>query len=339
MTVGMRERPRIDGSYNRERYGLRPRIAACLGAVIAQLRYLMYLGKTLAAMRPATSGNVLPLVILSLTSLRFASASASDQDLSDVFKQLDFNGESMSDYYSLGMRRAGLMINSSTGQRVSQWMSKPVSPTRTDFIWGDPDKWPSDAGKPINIEEWSIKSNCAGGRTFVWLDAFRNDYANSDVHNRFRIATTRAEIRVSNGPWIDITAGGACGFDGQPYALNEVTTGQYSLRAWGNIYKVDNVTVGTRFFWQETMSYVAAARNTCWKTDKSPIRPAIKQEEAWWDSTSGWQPGSGSIGPNREPDGERVNYGRWQMIGKGAGSGWQESDSAEKLCLKYVWVW
>jgi hypothetical protein len=261
------------------------------------------------------------------------------QDVNDVLNQLHLNGESMSDYYSLGVRRAGLMINSSTGQKVSQWMTKPITPTRTDFTWGDPNNWPTAAGKPINVEEWSVKSNCAGGRTFVWLDAFRNDYANSAVHNRFRIATTRAEIRVGNGPWIDITAGGTCGTDGQPYALHDVTTDQYGLRVWGNIYKIDDVTVGRRFFWQETMSYVATAKNACWKTDTSQVRPAIKQEEAWWDSTTGWKPGSGSIGANKEPDGKDVVYGRWQMVGKGAGEGWQESDSAEKLCLQYEWVW
>ena len=296
------------------------------------LKHSTYASRVVAA-------QIVIFLTLWLTNEASARAGASSQDPNDVLSQLHLNGESMSDYYTLGVRRAGLMINSSTGQKVSQWMTNPITPTRTDFTWGDPNNWPSAAGQPVNVEEWSIKSNCAGGRTFVWLDAFRNDYANSAVHNRFKISTTRAEIRVGNGPWIDITAGGACGTDGQPYALHDVTTDQYSLRVWGNIYKINGVTVGRRFFWQETMSYVAAAKNVCWKTDTDQIRPAIKQEEAWWDSTNGWKPGSGSIGPNKEPDGEQVIYGRWQMIGKGAGDGWQESDSAEKLCLQYEWVW
>ncbi len=278
-------------------------------------------------------------VILSMTRAAAALDGTSGRDLTAIFNQLHFNGESMSDYYTLGVRRAGLMINSGTGQKVSRWMTTPISPTRTDFTWDDPNDRPSGAGKPINIEEWSVKSNCAGGRSFVWLDAFRNDFADSVVHHRFKIKTSRAEIRIGNGPWVDITAGGSCGTDGQPYALLDVTTDPYSLRVWADIYTVDEVTVGRRFFWQATMSYVAAAKNPCWKQDANQMRPAIKQEEAWWDSTTGWGPGSGSIGANEQPDGKQVHYGRWQMIGKGAGDGWLGADSLEQLCLQTEWVW
>jgi len=284
----------------------------------------------------------LPLAyFLAIGAIVQVNVSCAAQNADDVIKELQFNGETMSDYHTLGSRRMGVMINRITGQKLSQWATNPVGPTRTDFTWGDPNNWPSAPGKPISVEEWSIKSNCAGGRTFVWLDAYRNDYADSSVRNRFKIGTTRAEIRVGGGPWTDITDGG-CGVEGQPYALHDVTTNPYGLRVWGNIYQVDGVTVGRRFFWQETISYVPNANNSCWTKDPDRVRPAIKQEEAWWDSTNGWKPGSGSMGVNGEPDGAQVTYGRWQMVGKGAGEGWNLSlrgSSANQFCLQYQGTW
>jgi hypothetical protein len=253
---------------------------------------------------------------------------------------LQFNGETMSDYYTLGQRRGGLIISSDSSQaKKSEWATNPISATRTDITWGDPNNWPAKAGDPTTVEEWEVKSNCRGGKNFIWLNAYRNDYAGTTKSYRFPIVTTRAEIQVGNGPWSDITAGGSCGTNGQPYMLNSVTTDSYSLRVWGNILNKDGVTVGTQFFWQERVSYVSAATNSCWQSDSVSTRPAIKQEEAWWDTKNpGWSIGSGTIS-NGIPDGNQVTYGRWQYVGQHAGAGWLESDAAGNACLQFQWPW
>lgn len=255
--------------------------------------------------------------------LAFALSSAPSQAESakEFLERLDYNGGTMEDFYAFHTKRTALLIDSRTGRGISTRSSEPVSNTRTDFIYHNPNKEP-DSG-PISVEEWSIKSNCAGGRKFIWLDSFRNDYPDSGKRLNFRIETTRAEIRT-NGAWVDITDGGTCGTDGQPYALFDVTNDSYTLRVWGNLYKADGKTVGRRFFWQDTMSYVPVAANGCWKSDASTVRPAVKQEEAWWDSRSGWAFGSsGTMNSEGEPDGRVVDYGRWKLIAKGAGPGWQ----------------
>lgn len=279
---------------------------------------------------------------LAISVMAVSCGSCLDRRDGDVFSQLHFNGETMSDYYTLGAKRAGLLVYSKTGLRLSQWATTPVAPGRTDFTWGDPRHWPSQPGKPIHVEEWSIKSNCAGGKTFVWMDAYRNDYVRSSLQHRYKVETTRAEFRVGEGPWVDITAGGACGTMGQPYALHDVTTDPYSLRVWGNIYTADGQSVGRRFFWQHTISYVPDARNSCWKADAEKTRPAIKQEEAWWDSFNGWTLGTGAASQNGEPDGSQVAYARWQMVGKGVGGGWggqTQARTESEFCMQYQWNW
>ena len=282
--------------------------------------------------------DMMPRLLLAMALV--APSGSWAQSATSVLDRLRLNGENMSAYYPLGSRRAGLMVNTVTGQKVSQWSTRPTGPDSADITWGDPAHWPSPAGQPITVEEWSIKTNCAGGRAFVWLNAFRNDYAQSTVRNRFRLETTRAELRVGDGPWVDITAGGSCGTDGHPYALNDVTIDPYGLRVWGNIHNADGLTVGTRFFWQETISYVAAADNSCWRSGPPGARAAIRQEETWWDSRAGWSIGRGeNAGAAGEPNGENVVYGRWQLIGRGVGPGWREEDAAEKLCLQQTWPW
>ena len=252
----------------------------------------------------------------------------------------EFTGETMSDYYTFAARRAGLIVNSRTGQKMTQWVTRPTDTTHTDVAWVNPNVPRGADGKPASIEEWSIKSNCAGGKAFTWVDSYRSDDAKSSTQKRFKIATTRAEIRVGDGQWVDITGGGSCGTNGQPYALNDVTLTPYSLRVWGNIYKIDGTTVGRKFFWQHTLTYEPNAANPCWKQDALKTRPAIKHEEAWWDSVHGWAfHSSGSMGDIGQPDGVTVTYGRWQMVGKGVGHGWIGSFPGGLVCMQKQWAW
>lgn len=258
--------------------------------------------------------------------LSFTAGSKAGETLSkepgDTLAGVPTNGEKMIDYYVLGVSRRGLVVNAQTGQEMSEWRTSSADGNHTDITWIDPNNPPEKTGKPLSIEEWSIKDNCSGGEAFLWVSAYRNDYPERSRSKRFRIETTRAELS-GRGEWIDITTGGSCGTNGQPYALLKVTTAPYSLRVWGNLYKADGVTIGRRFFWQQTVTYIPSAYNSCWASDAMSSRPAIKREEAWWDSSHGWTLGSsGSMGANGEPDGEHVNYGRWTMIGKGAGYGW-----------------
>jgi hypothetical protein len=254
-----------------------------------------------------------------------ADATDLQGDVTDTLNRLHYNGETMREYYLFGTHSTGVVVSRKTGKSLTQWQTKPTGTDTTEFTWGDPSHWPSLPGKPIVVEERAVRHNCAGGRDFVWVDAYRNDYANSDKHARFKIMTSRAEFRVGTGPWIDITAGGSCGAIGQPYALNEVTTDEYSLRVWGNIFKADGVTVGKRFFWQHSMAYIPRVSNPCWKTDKVSVRSAIQHHEAWWDDQKGWSQGAGSMDKSGTPDGVSVTLGRWSMIGKGAGIGWAAS--------------
>jgi hypothetical protein len=196
-------------------------------------------------------------------------------------------------------------------------------------MWSSPRGGEAQTG---SVEEWSLKHNCAGGRSFLWLDAYRQKRPDGGGA-RFRIVTRRAEMQVGAGAWFDITPGGACGREGHPMALQDVPRETYSLRVWGDILMADGVTVGRRFFWQSTMSYHPAVENPCWKGEDR-VRPAVRQQEAWWDSAKGWTIGSGRLGANGEPDGARVRYTRWNMTGKGAGQGWQgELQNGARLCL------
>ena len=267
-----------------------------------------------------------------------ATTAAAAQDITSALDHLHYNGETMSEYYMFGTKSTGLVVSRKSGKSLTQWQTKPTTEGHTEFTWGDPNHWPSLPGKPIIVEERAVKQNCAGGKAFVWVDAYRNDYPATNKHARFKIQTTHAEFRVGAGPWIDITDGGSCGTEGQPYALHDVTTDEYSLRVWGNIYKADAVTVGKTFFWQHSMTYMPSVSNNCWRTDTATARPAVKHHEAWWDSQKGWSQGSGSMDASGAPDGVSVTLGRWSMIGKGAGIGWagslKDSSAVGDACLQ-----
>lgn len=254
----------------------------------------------------------------------------------NAIEQLDFTDETVSDYFLLQSRTSGVMVLHS-GQVLSRWSTAPTSSDHAEVSWGISDAARA-AGKPINSNELAIKHNCvAGGGDFLWLDAYRSNRSDG-VSPRFKIETTRAEMRAKDGHWINISGEGGCWTVGHPYALKKISVDPYSIRVWGKIYNRNGVTVGRTFFWQETLTYIPAVENQCWETDTNRVRPVIRQDEAWWDSVNGWTVGSGNLGKTNEPTGESVTYGRFQMLAKGAGWGWRgnmkDTGSKWAFCLK-----
>ncbi len=148
--------------------------------------------------------GIAAFAVASTLSASALAQSPSAADSRDALDRIKLQGQSIGDFYVFSARRAALLIDRETGQKYSEWAIKPLSGHRIDVVWGDPNNWPSPMGKAITVEEWSIKSNCAGGKSFVWLDAYRNDFGDSSTSNRFEIKTTHADIRIGDGPWIDI---------------------------------------------------------------------------------------------------------------------------------------
>jgi hypothetical protein len=235
-------------------------------------------------------------------------------------------------YAPLHLRRGGLLVDQASRQWMSEWATNPTSPTHTDVSWGNPKTWPADNSQ----EEWEIKQNCSGGNAWVWVNAFRNDATGA----RYPLSTTRATYTdLTTGQTFDITSGGACGTAGQPYAVYNVYNSPYVVKVWGNIY--NNGVVSKRFFWQQTIRPFQTVTNVCWTGPGGNVRTAIRQDEAWWDSVDGWAFGSsGSLGANGEPDGIRVNYGRYQTIAKGVGYAWTyQQFNQSPGCLQSQWSW
>lgn len=295
------------------------------------------------AFQPRRRRNVFVALILEFSVAAICVRPALVHAREGGFANFHFTEDSMADYYPLRDQKTGVLIIGEGGKPLSRWKTNPL-PTHTDVFWVSPNADLSlHKGDLLSVEEWATKKSCAGGLDFIWLNAYRNDFADGSPSRRYRIETTRAEIRRDAGPWIDITSGGSCGTNGQPYALERVSADPYTLRVWGNIYNADGVTVGRRFFWQHTLTYEVQASNPCWQTDSAKQRPAVRQEEAWWDSAHGWATGNGSLGANKEPDGILVKYTRWGLIAKGAGWGWQGDmnvlDSRWRFCLQSEGSW
>ncbi len=245
-------------------------------------------------------------------------------------------GEIIERYYPFNVQHGALLVSQSNiNENASQWANRNVSPTRIDITWGTPGNWP---GPDSSTEEFEIRSNCAGGKRMLYLNTFTNE----NIGERYPIETRKAEVKIGSGPWIDITSGGSCGTNGQPYAFADLISEPYTMRLWGNIYGVDG-KIGRTFFWQHTITHEASSMNSCWQDHAVKSRPAMVQEEAWWDSSSGWMnsgsnTGSGSMGANGEPDGNTVNYVRGQKIGKDVGMGWTTFGGIN-YCMKHLWDW
>jgi hypothetical protein len=208
---------------------------------------------------------------------------------------------SYSDFIPYGAARTGYFSSPPTGATDPNafWKTTPRSGTWTDVQWGPP----SGAGylglPASNIEEHEIKANCYGGQTFVWVNAYRNDYAPAPAlpaggSFRFPVTTTKALLIDANGT-TDITSGGNCGTNGQPYAKHSVDGNPYTIRVWGNLY--DHLGgFARRWFWQARYTLNIAVENSCWTGSGPKTRPALRQEEVWWDSSGGWIRGTGDLG-------------------------------------------
>jgi hypothetical protein len=212
--------------------------------------------------------------------------------------------------------------------KFGQWVTVPVDALTTMVYWGDPKKW-----NEADVEEHAIVIHPVDGRRWVWVRA----YIDQKVHRRYSIATTRAEI-LRNGKIEDVTP--PTGMEGQPYALVDFD-GPFTVRAWGTIAQDPKVCSARtapesadvkedgcnpkkrrRWFWQQTITPVAAVPNICWLGEGSNNRPALLQEEVWWDSNGGWFRGSGSVDASGYPTGEGLKYEGMQTIAKGVGFVW-----------------
>jgi hypothetical protein len=242
------------------------------------------------------------------------------------------------DYATYLLQRGGSMWDPGLSQALSQWATAPTSTNHADVTWGVPSGWPAGS----SVEEHEIKSNCSGGASFIWVNAFRD----TDSGNRYALYTTKATYTDINGnATYDITTGGSCGQDGQPYALYDVWDAPYQIQVWGDIKNPDG-SFAKRFFWQAKYTNYVSESNPCWSAGTTTAT-VILQEEAWWDSVGGWlNPGTGDIDPTtHEPTGTGVKWGDFQTIASGIGFGWTYGNydaSQQRVltkCLRYQWSW
>ena len=245
-----------------------------------------------------------------------------------------------------GTSRTGYFSNAPAGLYDPNlfWKTIPRSSTRTDVQWG-PAKPGYLGALATGVEEHEVKTNCFAGQSFIWLNGYRDDYAPSTVFPsgfsaRFAVTTTKAILVDSNGT-TDITNGGNCGTNGQPYAKYIVDSNPYIIRVWGNVYDYQG-NFAKRWFWQARYTLHSAVANSCWIGSGSNVRPALLQEEVWW-SDGQWELGTGEMGtptngPNTgsadaskfEPTGNNIVLQRAQYMALDAGWLWQGSN----YCLR-----
>lgn len=246
-------------------------------------------------------------------------------------------GETILDYYPQS-RKAGLMVwapeTTDAGVKVSQFALQPSTPTTFNITWGRPDNWPDPEA---SIELYELKKNCFDGKDFLWLLGYRN----RGTGEYYEIETTKAEMKIGTGQWVDITSGGSCGRLGQPFYLANIIKESQTIRVWGKIWNAQK-SAARDFYWQNIMTPSPAVANSCWLTDATNTRPALVGQEAWWDTTGAWSIGSGTLGSDGKPTGEGVVYGRQNTNAKGIGPGWTVLDLPGSAyhgnyCMQYWW--
>jgi FG-GAP-like repeat len=222
------------------------------------------------------------------------------------------------------------------------WKTTPQSGTKTDVQWSAP-----DVNGFVNIEEHEVKSNCANNESYTWVNAYRNFNAQTNTNNRFKVSTTKALIIDASGTH-DITSGGSCGTDGQPYARFKVDGSPYMIQVWGNIHNIDG-SFANRFFWQARYTFAPSVANSCWQGTGSNVRPALKQEEVWWDAVGGWLRGTGNLatptnGPfvgnaaRPEPDATGLIMTGFSYLALNAGHLWQGGNTSTNEPAAYCLV-
>lgn len=241
---------------------------------------------------------------------------------------------------------------------ASQWASAPTSPSGGDVAWGDPANWKG----PKAIEEWETRTNCSGGHSMVFVNAYRD----SETGARYPIRTIKAvyvdlsSFEAPGGVAFDITTG--CNPQdgqphGQPYAVYNVYGAVYAIKVWGEIWTDGHAD--RRFYWEHQVTPYVPVTNPCWEGDGSETRTAIRQEEAWWDQVPGAIPGEvqpsegtwsrGGGGAPFTDKGTPVDpnpwYGHRNDFGKDAGAGWTvaELDQVGQEtwfgCMRWRWSW
>ncbi|MBL8311202.1 MAG: hypothetical protein JNL19_12310 [Burkholderiales bacterium] len=288
-----------------------------------------------------------------------SNAPAGSNDLAT----LQFSGESHYDYALHFSKFAGLVGNSyyAGNPNGTAFASKPAAdgihseifwirstPPSTGNSQGiDPIQNWTNAGISYNGEEFGKAFNCAGGLPFLWQYAF-NQYDVDPITKavtsyRYPFKADKVLLEFS-GKSVDITAGGACGASGIPYALANVPTVPYTLKVWATYQ------FGGKFYWQVRFDPPTAITNSCWSGAGNNTSPAIKQSEAWWDGTQqsngvwngNWVLGSGTNGPDGLPTGANVAYGSTGTLAKNRGWLWTGSTAAHPdwvPCLRSTWSW
>jgi hypothetical protein len=224
------------------------------------------------------------------------------------------------DFAPYGRRAAGSF-------KFGQWSTVPVDSVTTWVYWGDPRKW-----QDAEIEEHAVLVHPVDGRRWVWVRA----YIDQKLQRRYAIATTRAEL-IRGDKVEDVTP--PAGMGGQPYALADFD-GPFTVRVWGTVAQDPRVCATSKaqppdvkedgcdpmkrrkWFWQHTITPLPSVQNPCWSGSGPSWRPALLQEEVWWDSNRGWARGSGQLDAAGNPTGEGLRYEGMQTIAKGIGFAW-----------------
>jgi hypothetical protein len=256
------------------------------------------------------------IYLVMLGSLLLVACGASDEKEPSFGLPADETASETYDLYApYGRATVATFVDLHARSVAGQWSTVPVTTTRTDVAWGDPANWADRS-----VEEHEIKTDCAGGRSWIWLSAYRSPR----YDQRYAIETTKAVLRIGERTW-DITSGGNCGTEGQPYALYHVFPTPYELAVWGKIYSADRSSF-RRFFWQHRIAS-DQIDNPCWKGAAPTTRQALRQDELWWDGDAGFTIGAGTLGADGLPDGTGLVYGRYQYIAKNAGFVWRVGQS------------
>lgn len=197
------------------------------------------------------------------------------------------------------------------------------------------------------LEVQALRPNCR----FTWVYGYGE--RSNGTAPAYAVDTSRALLTI-DGVTTDIT--GECGVAGQPYALRTIDGRPYRIQVWGNIYgNPDNPAVPPRsYYWDASWSYEPASRNPCWAGPGSTERPALVQQEAWWERANGTTgPGewkrlaTGHVDSAGTPTGANVEYGTELEIAYQAGYAWNMRSLkvdpslnppaiAEPFCLKDV---
>lgn len=190
-----------------------------------------------------------------------------------------------------------------------KFRSVVIDANAIDITWSGTEQKPDDT-----TEEHRIRGD------WIYMDAYRSG------RYRWESIAIRSEMNYGQG-WTDITP--KDGFS--LYGPVIVPAQGFTLRQWGcirNDTRYQPAGCEKRWFHQHRVTYAGLIYNSCWQGIGDSRRPALRQEEVWWDSAEGWKRGTGTL-KDGEPTGEGIVYEFYQDIAKDAGYVWQGTG----LCL------